>query len=69
MVKFITETNNIQERTTMKCTENLVEYFIAQHFPKTDEEYQDINDHILNCKKCFEKLISLASKYNPDVEE
>lgn len=59
----------INKEAKMRCTNNLVVYFISKHFPKTDNEYQEIKQHIIHCKKCFKELIELAPKYDPRVEE
>jgi len=58
-----------KEEVEMKCTNNLVVFFISRHFPKTNKEYQEIKQHIINCKKCFKELIRLAPKYDTRAEE
>ena len=57
------------ETVKMKCTNNLVVYFISKHFPKTYEEHEEMKKHITTCKECFEELIRLAPKYEPGLEE
>ena len=57
------------ETVKMKCTNNLVVYFISKHFHKTQDEHEEMQQHIITCKACFEELISLAPKYDPRAEE
>lgn len=54
---------------TMQCKDNLVIFFLSNHFPKTNDEYREIKEHIINCEKCFKELIKLAPKYDSRVEE
>jgi len=53
----------------MKCTNNIVKYFVSSYCHKGDDEYQEIIKHIVNCKKCFTELIRLAPEYDSRVEE
>ena len=53
----------------MKCTNNLVVYFISRYFPKTYDEHEEMKQHIIYCEKCFKELIRLAPKYDHRIEE
>lgn len=53
----------------MKCSNNIVIFFVSRHFHKTDNEYEEIKQHIIHCEKCFKELIRLAPKYDSRVEE
>jgi hypothetical protein len=66
MVNSITVKN--KKEIVMKCNEKIVDRFIVIR-AKNDVEYSAMVAHIVNCKKCFKKLISLAPKYNSEIEE
>ena len=59
----------VKKEPIMKCTNNLVIYFISNHFPKNNDEHQEMKQHITHCEKCFKELIKLAPKYDPRIEE
>ena len=57
------------ETVKMKCTNNLVVYFVSRHFSKTYDEQEEMKQHIINCEKCFKELNKLEPKYDPRIEE
>jgi len=69
MVKFIVDKITNKKVDKMKCQDNLVVCFISQYFPKNNQEYQEMKQHIITCEKCFKELIRLAPKYDPNIEE
>lgn len=57
------------EIVKMNCKSNIVLLFLTNHFHKTNDEYEEMKQHIIYCKQCFEELIKLAPKYDQRVEE
>ena len=56
------------EINKMICDDYIVERFIAGYASR-DEKFEELKNHIVNCKKCFRKLIKLAPMYGDILEE